>query len=1537
MGGGTSRSLLSATAVLMSVFAISSPTVAASGMSEGEGILSDSGGLTPDWIRVTGGLPTGMEFLGVAFGDVNNDGRLDAAMVPGSGGMRVFVGDAAGNFAEQSNGLVTTGLTQTGIALADFNNDGNLDIAGDGVFFGNGGRGGAMSWTQKTRPGDWYTVTPVDVNLDGKMDIVAGTTSGVRVWTGNGGAGGTMVWTPASTGLPGSGMYLGCKVGDMNHDGKPDIVCADYSNGIRVWTGNGGTSWTNAYTGSGLPTTDSYMGIDLGDVNHDGNLDIVSAAYYPPANGVRVWLGDGGAGGNMNFVEASSGLPFPLTNGWISPHFQDVNDDGNLDVVATNYGGGLRLFLGDGGAGGTVDWIESSAGLPTGNYIDIDAGDFNNDGKVDFIASNSNGVNAWQNERPDFNINSYQSASVNLPTTDTWADVQLADVNNDGKLDIGFTSFQNQDKGLRVFLGNGQGIWTNSSAGLPVTGSFSGLRFADINHDGNLDIVVAGEGGAGSDGVHVYRGDGLGSWTEMAQVTTRSGAGLELADVNSDGDLDVMTGYWTNTWGPMVFLGNGNFGWGLNVGPASTMNVDDVAAADVNHDGKTDIAASSMNGIGIQLWTGDGSGTSAGWQRNDTGLPTAGVYLGLTFADVNHDGNPDLAAAGYAGVGQGLYVWLGNGGAGGSMVWTPANTGLPGTGQYGGVEFGDTDLDGDQDLIAADSRNAGATGIVYRRGNGGAGGTTSWSSPIISGIPSSGKYWGVAFGDVDNDGVQDIAVAGTAGVQVYKQGAPPNRSPTIVITQPVGGEDWTGGTVHNIDWNANDMEDPVASLKVWFNYSVTGGPPYDRQVAGLQGVPANSRPFAWTVAPENSATVVLNATIIDTAGARGSDDSPEFAIDSTAPTVISMNPFSGETGVPTSANVQATWSEPMMRTSAESAFSLKDTATWTPVAGTLSWAGNTLTFSPTSVLASGTQYTANFTTSARDTSDPGNNLATPYSWTFTTAAFVDVERPTLMSATAIPDPQEVYFPVNVSAVVRDNVAVGQVWLNVTNPAAGTLNSTMSYDPFGMRYFLERNCGMLGLHTFVVWASDTSGNWNSTSGQFTCEDTTRPSISDLRAVPNPVEVLASTNLSALVSDNYLLSEVWVEVTAPDLARTNLSMIAGPRYSRETIPDQLGDYIFRVSARDSVGLWVAAVNLFQVEDNTHPLIVNLAATPSPVALFAQTNITADVTDNYLLAGVWVEVTAPDLTLTNQSMAGGPAFHFEYTASQVGAYPYTVSAVDSSGNWQTDSDIFQTIESVPPSIEHAPRSTWPVTVTLNITANVTDNILAQEVKLDYTDVDGVARNVTMARGLADEYFYEVAGQPHTGTVSYYIWAADGSGNGVRSPLYATLIVERAPLPPTGLTVASEGFDALRLQWTPPTLNTDGSQLTDLRGYNIYRMTQPDGPRTKINGALVTETTFLDDNGGLGLEDGRTYYYNVTAVNSRGIESAPAQENGTTLTRGTATDNTVILIAVAIIIGVIVLLAVLLLLMKRRKKRQVEQQEQAEKKAPPPPPDDS
>ncbi len=658
-----------------------------------------------------------------------------------------------------------------------------------------------------------------------------------------------------------------------------------------------------------------------------------------------------------------------------------------------------------------------------------------------------------------------------------------------------------------------------------------------------------------------------------------------------------------------------------------------------------------------------------------------------------------------------------------------------------------------------------------------------------------------------------------------------NQPPSISVTLPMGGESWTGGSVHNVDWIAGDTEDPLGNLRIWINYSVTGGAPYDRQIPGIQGLAGDARPYVWMVSIEDSASVVLQATVIDTAGASGNGLSPMFEIDSTPPAISSTSPAAGEIGVPMSANVIAMWSEAMNTISAQSAFSLKDTTTWTSVAGTFSWAGDIMTFDPSALLSPSTQYSANFTTLALDDSQPGNALAATYTWTFTTAMVSDVTRPTLMAATAIPDPQEVYLPVNVSVVVQDDVAVGLVRLFVTDPISGTSNVTMSYDPVQGRYYLTRGYNRLGTYTFDIWASDTSGNWNSTSGQFVIEDRTPPAISDLLASPSPVHILSQTNLSATV-----------------------------------------------------------------------------------------------TDNYQLAGVWVEVTAPDMTSNNQTMSPGAKFYFNTAANQLGTYSYEVSAVDSSGNWNTATGTFNCVDLVPPVIEHTATPSYLITRIINITANVTDNTQVQEVRLAYYDTTGTSHNVTMIHSQQNVYYFGLPTQPQTGTLTYSFWATDQSANDATSPVYSSQVIEMKPDLPGSLTAVPEDCGALRLQWIPPTTNEDGSALADLAGYNVYRSTLPGVQGTRVNTPLVQVATYLDS----GLENGFTYHYMVRGVNSRGVESEHSNEaQATTLASCGSTgpgDNDrfpLLTVVILLIVILVVVCLLLIILMKRRKKEGAEQEE--------------
>jgi len=158
------------------------------------------------------------------------------------------------------------------------------------------------------------------------------------------------------------------------------------------------------------------------------------------------------------------------------------------------------------------------------------------------------------------------------------------------------------------------------------------------------------------------------------------------------------------------------------------------------------------------------------------------------------------------------------------------------------------------------------------------------------------------------------------------------------------------------------------------------------------------------------------------------DVSAGIGIDTIAPTVTSVSPADGATGLAASTNVTATFSEAMNQAATSGAFSLVSSASGTAVAGAFSWSGNTVTFDPTADLAPGASYTATITTAAKDTA--GNALAAAKTWRFAVA-------PASTSSTVFPSSATLYYGSVRSGDASRLAADDNVYFEVNSTTSGT--------------------------------------------------------------------------------------------------------------------------------------------------------------------------------------------------------------------------------------------------------------------------------------------------------------------------------------------------------------------------------------------------------------------------------------------------------------------------------------------------------------------
>ena len=344
---------------------------------------------------------------------------------------------------------------------------------------------------------------------------------------------------------------VGLAFGDLDGDGKPDAVAANYSSGsVSVYrnTGTGGVVNASSFaarvnfTVGGTPVL-----VRLVDLDGDGKLDIV--CVNQTGNSLSL-LRNTATSGVINSNSFAPKLDLSATSDprWVT--VADLDGDGKFDLVSATYTSGKLCLFQNHSTPGTLNFAARVDLTPASSAPNIEAGDIDGDGHPDLVIAYAStaAVGVYRNIHGG---GALSAASFAVPVdfaTGNGASLALADLDGDGKLDVLTPNASDDTLSVLRNTATPGAITTNSLAARVsfATGSYPyAAAITDLDGDGKPDVAVAD---AGSHTVSVFRNvSANGSFTAtslVARAVYPTGGGprvITTADVDGDGLIDLAT------------------------------------------------------------------------------------------------------------------------------------------------------------------------------------------------------------------------------------------------------------------------------------------------------------------------------------------------------------------------------------------------------------------------------------------------------------------------------------------------------------------------------------------------------------------------------------------------------------------------------------------------------------------------------------------------------------------------------------------------------------------------------------------------------------------------------------------------------------------------------------------------------------------------------------------------------------------------------------------------------------------------------------
>ncbi|MEW6681763.1 MAG: VCBS repeat-containing protein [Nitrospirota bacterium] len=366
----------------------------------------------------------------------------------------------------------------------------------------------------------------------------------------------------------------------------------------------------------------------LGDVSGDGNMDVVIGSQGAQVAGLvwyqyPTWERHAVASGEFT------------TDGQLA----DIDGDGDLDIVISSLGekeGKIVWFENDSGSD-PREWIPHVVGSAYGH--DVVVGDMNADGKMDIVTCDKKEVVLWTQVSLDV-------FKGHIIIERQGEGIALEDMDEDRDLDIVFGGSWLEN------AGTGAQGWTR----YPIAPKWSPdtrVAIADMNDDGLPDVVLSvSEGKGGISWFESPKDPRTDPWAEHSiEKGGLDGAhSLQVADIDGDGDFDIVTAEMHTSWKRRVLV---YFNKGGSFEPAvlARTGSHNMRSADIDNDGDIDILGKNYAGRGraIEMWE-NLSSAEGSWEyvSVDQRRPKSQRgKMGTTFGDADGDGFADIVAGSF--------------------------------------------------------------------------------------------------------------------------------------------------------------------------------------------------------------------------------------------------------------------------------------------------------------------------------------------------------------------------------------------------------------------------------------------------------------------------------------------------------------------------------------------------------------------------------------------------------------------------------------------------------------------------------------------------------------------------------------------------------------------------------------------------------------------------------------------------------------------------------------------------------------------------